>query len=229
MIALFAGFALAVPVSVAVGAAAQFDLANETPLEHTQFGPGVQLVVPVWIELAGNAWLRLTPLAEFASGEDRLTWQTTVGGVAYRIADDDHVSFHLASGLTLGPELRASLGGEPDFVLNADAGAVWVGTYHALDGETQVLFEPAQNDLENPNNVDPYAMALAPRVGLSVGVDARGAAPIRVELGWSNTWVPVAALRKSPQVLEAKREAYAYDVVRVALIFPFGPQRPADN
>jgi hypothetical protein len=151
-----------------------------------------------------------------------LSWDLHVGGETLRAADDDHLSFHVGAGAVLGPELRVPLGDEPDLTFNVDAGATWVGSYHALDAETQVLFDPAQNDLDNPNNVDPYSGTVAPRVGLSVGFDARGAAPVRFEVGWSTAWVPDAPLAKTPARRAAVREAYAYNVVRTAFIFPFG-------
>lgn len=222
VIAWAASWAWAVPVSMGVGGAAQFDLPNPAPLAHTQFGPGAQLVVPVWVALADHAWLRVMPTFEFAQGTDRLTWDLAVGGTTHRVGDDDHLSFHTGAGALLGPELRVPLGGDPHLVFNFDAGATWVGTFHALDEDTQILFDPAQNDLDNPNNVDPYSGTVAPRVGLSVGYDARGAAPLRVEVGWSTAWVPDAPLAKTPVRRAAVREAYAYDVVRTALVFPFG-------
>ena len=46
-----------------------------------------------------------------------------------------------------------------DLPVSPYVGAVcgaWIANYHSLGGDTQVLLDPSQNDLDDPGNVDPY-------------------------------------------------------------------------
>lgn len=209
--------ALAAEVDLGVGAALALDMPDRTSKDYARFGPGPSLQIPVRVGLSDYARLRSTLRADFGFGSDRVTWGLEVDGVPLRMASDDHWAMLAAAGLTVGPEVVLPLSGSVRPYLGAEAGGAWVGTYHAFGPEAEILLDPEQNELDNPKNVDPYTTQLAfltdLHLGATVGTEGVGG---WFELGYSAAFLGARPLNKAPESLDAQREAYGWNPIRLA-------------
>ena len=208
--------ALAADLDVGVGVALAMDLPDASSAEYANFGPGPSLQIPVRIGLSEHARIRSTLRADLGIGSDRVTWALDVDGEQIRLRSDDHWAMFAAAGLTVGPEISLPVDGPVSPYLGAEAGGAWVGTYHSFGGETAVLLDPQENDLNDPGNVDPFTTQLAfltdAHAGISVGDEGVG---FWAELGYSMAFLPAAELQKSPTNLDARREAYGWNPFRI--------------
>ena len=210
------------PSEVGVGLGLAADLADPASGEHTRFKPGPTLVVPVrWnlMEEGDHVLLRLrvTGRADLAVGRDQLTWAVGVAGSSLRVSDEDHLAVLTHGGVLLGPEIVLPIQ-EIKPYFGAGAGIGWVGTYHSLSGATAVLLDPEQNDLNNPNNIDPYTSQAVLQTELTIGLDIDAGQPLFCEVGIGGAWVGERSLKKSPDRVKAKRSAYGWNPLR----FTFG-------
>jgi hypothetical protein len=208
----------ATAAEVAVGPAVglSLDLPDAVSGDHTAFGAGVRLAAPLRVGLGPAAALRVVPSLDFAGGRDRVTWEQDLNGAPVRFVSDDHGAWLLAAALVLGPELRLPVDGLDPFV-GAGAGLAWVTNYHAFSGvAAQQLLDPAENDLGDPGNIDPYSARFAPVTELWLGV--RPALSERValvvETGYSVAFVGEGALKKTPEGSSAQREPYGWNALR---------------
>lgn len=209
-------------------AGAQVAVAQDLPdtrfPDGASFRPGAALVVPVRGELAPGAGVRLTLELGAATGHDVVAW--TEGG--WRYESDQHWTMATWGRLAAGPEvvLRPARRASP--YLGAEAGLAVVGSWHSFGGDTQALLDPAENDLGDPRNVDPFTVQGAPAAGLHAGVRVArvGTVDLEIELGYTVAFLPGAPLRRTPPALDATRAAYALDVVRLGLgiAIPRGPE-----
>jgi hypothetical protein len=207
------------PSEVGVGIGLVADLPDPASDSHTRFKPGPSLAVPVRWDLTkegGDVLLRLraTGRAEFAFGRDQLTWDVGVAGASVRVSDDDHLAVLTHGGLIVGPEIVVPLQ-EVQPYFGVGFGMGWVGTFHSLSGDTTVLLDPDQNDLDNPNNLDPYTSQAVVQTELTIGLDMDAGQPLFVELGIGGAWVGERSLRKSPERVDAMRSAYGWNPLRL--------------
>jgi hypothetical protein len=188
---------------------------------RVRFGPGVGLRVPVRLSLTDSVAFRATAQALVAGGQDRVEWMDE-GTLVY---SDDHWSMLTATHLLVGPEIRLpGMGVSPR--AGVDVGMVWAQNWHSFGGVTGELLDPAQNDLDDPGNIDPYTSQLRPAAGLHVGLGIPTALPFALDLeaGYVVSFLSSAALRKAGPELVAVRAPYGLNPLRVgaAVTFPFG-------
>lgn len=204
-------------VSIGFGAALAMDLPDPVSKDYARFGPGPSVQIPVRWSVAPNANIRVNARADMGTGSDRVTWARHINGEEVRFYAEDHWAMLLAGGLTAGPELLLPVGGGLAPYLGAGAGVAWVGTYHALGTESDMLLDPAQNDLQDPGNVDPYTSQAAFLTDLTLGATTRGDTALWFEAGYSNAWVGARRLTKTIPEFDARREAYGWNAARVGL------------
>ncbi|MFT5456803.1 MAG: hypothetical protein ACI9K2_003291 [Myxococcota bacterium] len=197
---------------IGVGAGLAADLADPASASHTRFAVGPSLLVPVSLGLGEYAAFRANLRADLATGRDRVTW--AVGD--QRTADDDHFAMLASAGLTLGAEVTFARGTVQPFLVAA-AGPAWVGTFHSFSGPTAVLLDPAQNDLANSGNVDPATSQLVLAYEAALGARTDGPVAPWLEAGFSNAWVGERDLRKTPPASKARRSAYGWNALRLAV------------
>jgi len=214
--------ALATDVSVGAQAGVSIDLPDPTSSDHTAFSPGPSLTVPVRVGLAPGAYLRAALRADMGVGSDRVSWAASRGGEDVRIASSDHWAMLTAASLVVGLEGRIEdeLPVEP--LLGFGVGGAWVATWHSFgpsdDGtDTTFLLDPEQNDLNDPNNRDPYAMSFTPMVDVYVGgaLPLSDALEVGLEIGYSVAFLPDAALQSAPPDIDARRDAFGWNALRI--------------
>lgn len=215
--------ALAGDVALGALVGTSFDLPDASSGEHTRFGPGGSLSVPLRVELAPYAFFRATLRADAGTGRDRVSWAAVAGDQDVRLASSDHWAMLTAASLTVGAEGR--LPGEDLPVVplaGFGVGGAWVATWHSFGVsdsgvDTTILMDPAQNDLADPNNIDPYAANLA----LLVDVYGGAAIPLSdsldgvVEIGYSVAFLPGEELQKATPGLDAQRDAFGWNALRL--------------
>jgi hypothetical protein len=206
-------------------AASRAGLASEP---DTRWGPGFSVSVPVRVAVHDLVRLRVDPRLEVAQGVDQLTWDAGVFGVDARAQDDGaHEAWLGLLGLDLGAEVMVPVGGPVRPTLHAAFGLWGVGTFHALRGQSLALLDPAQNDVGDVRNLDPYALQLVPGGIVGAGVQAAVADGVQVgvELSYGGGYARPAALRKAPDALDARREAFAVNPIRATLTVLFSTAR----
>lgn len=210
--------AAAAEIDLGVGAALALDLPDRASKDYASFGPGPSLLVPLRVGLTEHARLRSTLRADLGFGSDRVTWGVEVDGQQLRVASEDHWAMLAAAGLTVGPEVSLPVSGPVVPYLGAELGAAWVGTYHAFGPDAAILLDPDQNELDNPKNVDPYTTQLALLTDLHAGVSLGAGDGVGgwAELGYSAAYLGARTLNKSPAEIDARREAYGWNPLRLA-------------
>lgn len=210
--------ARATELDVGVGAALSMDLPDRVSSDYARFGPGPSLQIPIRVGFSEHAYLRSTLRADLGIGSDRVTWALDVDGEQIRVGSDEHWAMFTAAGLTLGPEIALPLDAPVVPVIGAEAGGAWVGTYHSFGGDTAVLLDPAQNDLQSSGNIDPFTSQLAFLTDVHAGVASTGeGVGFWGELGYSMAFLGASPLKKSPKELDARREAYGWNAARLGV------------
>lgn len=204
-------------ISVGVGLALAMDLPDPASGAHTRFGPGPSLQIPVRIELAPHANLRVNARADMGMGSDRVSWAHTINGEPVRFYAEDQLAVLVAGGVTVGPEVTFPLDAPVTPYLGAGVGVAWVGTYHSLGQDSLHLLDPTQNDPSSPKNLDPFTSQAAFLTDLTLGGRTQGPTSLWFELGYSNAWVGAKALNKTTEGLDARREAYGWNAARAGV------------
>lgn len=122
-----------------------------------------------------------------------------------------------AAGLTAGPELVLAPDATIRPTLGAELGGAWVATYHSFDDSTAFLMDPQLNDLQNSGNVDPYTTQLALLTDVHVGVTTGDQVGLWSEVGYANAFVRDAPLKKTLTEYDARRSAFGWNSLRLAL------------
>ncbi|NCG18521.1 MAG: hypothetical protein GWP91_05865 [Rhodobacterales bacterium] len=211
------GVSAAADIELGLGAGVGIDLPDAVSKEHTSFGPGPGLVVPLKIGLTDYASLRITGRADVAFGTDRVSWAVQVDGAPARLYSDGHWAMLAGAALTAGPEIVFPVEGAIRPYLGVEAGPTWVATYHSFSGTTQLLLDPSENDLTDPNNIDPFTAQLGLLTDAHVGISTGDAVGLWSEVGYSVAWVQAASLNKSAAGLDARREAFGWNALRLGL------------
>jgi len=191
------------------------DMPDRVSKDYARFGPGPSLQIPIRYSLTSIARVRATVRADMGVGSDRVTWGRQVDGEEQRLFDDDHFAMFLASGVSVGPEVVIPLNGSVQPYFGAEAGIAWVGTYHSFGGVTRTIMDPAQNDLQDSGNIDPYSSQVAFLSDLHAGGMTSGSVGAWFELGYSIAYVPEAGLNKTLKELNARRAAYGWNATRI--------------
>ena len=204
-------------LSIGFGAAVAADMGDKVSAGDTKFGPGPSLQVPIRYAVADKAWIRATVRADAGWGTDRVTWGETIDGQDVRFYSTGHWAMLLGTALTVGGD--AGLPGDLPLYVGAEAGPAWVTTYHSLGGETQLLLDPEQNDLDSTGNIDPFTAQATLLTDLHGGalLPMGDAMKLWVETGYSLAFVGPRALNKTPEALDARREAYGWNAVRLGV------------
>lgn len=222
--------ALATEGSVGVQLGATLDLPDRVSGGYTRFGPGGGLAVPVRFRIGEHAYLRAALRLDAATGNDRVTWDQTAGDRIVRMSSRDHFTLLTAAALTVGGEVRAPVDWPALPFLGASVGGTWVGTWHSFGisdsgVDTTPLLDPAQNDLSNPNNIDPWAGGFAVLAELHAGaaIPVGSSMELLFEAGYGVAFLPEAELRKAPPALQARRSAFGWNPIRIqaGLAFTF--------
>lgn len=217
------GVAWAGDVALGASLGVSYDLPDRVSGGQTRFGPGPTLSIPVRYRLAEGAFLKATVRADVGSGTDRVSWAGDLAGDPVRLATHGHWGLLTAASFTIGGEARVPdlLPVEPLF--GVELGGAWVGTWHSFgppDGEgtdTTFLLDPAQNDLQDPNNRDPYATAWTAVADVRLGTAVPVSEPVEVviEIGYTLAYLKDAPLQKSPPALDARRDAFGWNTIRL--------------
>jgi hypothetical protein len=221
--ALVATPAIATDVSLGVAVGASVDLPDKAAADHTRFGPGPTLSIPLRVELAPHAFFTATLRADLGTGRDRVSWAQQAGDQPVRVASTDHWAMLTAGALTVGVEGRVPLGDSPVRPLGGlGIGGAWVSTWHSFGladsgVDTTFLIDPAQNDLSDPGNIDPYASNLALLVDVRLGCAYGVTDTLEVvgEIGYSTAFLPSTPLQKATPGLDARRDAFAWNTLRL--------------
>jgi hypothetical protein len=195
------------------------DLADAVSKEHTQFGVGPSFGLMYRIKLANYARLRAGVHSHLATGNDRVTWEVEVEGENVRLYDQDHFSMAVGVAFTAGFDVMIPKDLPITPYFGVDVGGMWMGTYHSFSGDTQVLLDPSQNDLDDPKNVDPYTSQLAWLTEFHLGLEKTFGERVfmNFEVGYQMAYMSEQPLKKAPEVYDARREAYGWNAVRFAL------------
>lgn len=201
------------------------DLRDRASQGETRLSPGVSVAVPLRLSVLDALRVRADLHFSTAWGDDQLTWTRTVGDSSVRLQDAGSQTAYVGVlGLSVGIEAHVPVKGAVRPYGYATVGVAGVGVYHALRGETAELLDPAQNEIGNPRNLDPYTLQAALEAGAGLGVSARVSRKVEVwfETGYSGAFVGPATLRKTAPSAEARREAFAWNPLRasVGVVFP---------
>jgi opacity protein-like surface antigen len=222
MFSTAASAAPSVHVGVAAGVAA--DMPDAASEEGTRLGPGPEVSLPVRVGLTEVIRLRADLRLGFGSGVDRLTWTEQIDGVDVRRVDTGtHAAYVGTIGLELGLDVVVPVQGDLRPHLGGSLGGAAVAAFHSLRGDTAVLIDPEQNDLDDPRNLDPYTIQMVWSASAAAGMTWRVSErlDLLVEIGYGSAFVPARRLRKSPDILDARREAFGWNPFRatVGLLF----------
>ena len=160
----------------------------------------------------GAASLRISLVTAAGPGHDTVyffddTWQVS----------KEHWALLAATSFLLGPSARFPAQGSLQGVVSASAGLMALGTFHDFGAGTQVLLDPAQNQLDNPDNIDPYTLQAVPAFDLAAGIRVGKPVALTIDLGYTAAHVPAAGLEGAPSEAGAGRTALALDAIRLAV------------
>lgn len=209
----------ATDMSIGVQLGGVLDFTDRASAEHTQFGFGPALALTYRLRFSEYARARFGVQSHLATGSDRVSWEVEVDGEPVRLHDDEHFAMVVGLGVTAGFDVMVPKDMVVTPYFGGDVGVSWFGTYHSLGGNTQVLLDPGQNELDNPNNVDPYTSQFAWvtefHVGLEKGFGDR--VLVHLETGYQMAFLDAQPLKKASEGYDAQREAYGWNALRLGL------------
>ena len=210
---------LASDASIGVDAGVAIDCADRVSGDYAGFKPGPTLGIGFRYQLTSLTRARATLRGAFEQGTDRITWNRTIDGEEVRFYDDDHFTMLVGVGLTAGLDVMVPGDLPVTPYLGGSVGGVWVGTYHSLGGDTQILLDPTQNDLDSESNIDPYTSQMAFISELRLGVQREFGDTVALwfETGYSVAFLGARPLKKTPVELDARREPYGWNSIRLGL------------
>jgi len=212
--------AIAIAASVELGATAGVaaDFADEPPAGdgHARFGPAGTLRTRLEV-VFGAAALRVQVAGLTGPGRDTVYWWED----GWR-SSTDHWTWLGGVTIGAGPMVRIPLSQSVQVGGGATAGLMGIGAFHDFGGETQYLLDPAQNDLDDPGNVDPYTFQAVPSAEMVAALRLGRGLAAELELGYTLALVPAADLSGTPPESSARRTAFALGAVFIA----FGVSAP---
>jgi hypothetical protein len=223
---LVAASAWAASWELGVGVGAGGDLPGEVSGVQAQSAALPQVGFRLWTDASfATAAMRFTLTGEAAKGHDTLTWWE-----GEWTSSDDHPAWCVDTGLFAGPSVRLPEGRTVQFIAVAQAGFEGVGFFHDLGGATAGLLDADQQDLDDPDSLDPYTLQAVPAFNAELGVRAGRRVAVEVGLGYTSAWLAAAALQRSPPNTGARRSAVLLNALRlsVGLVAPLGRAAPAN-
>ena len=155
-------------------------------------------------------------------GQDRVEWYQYNGTVGYH--SEDHWTLLTQLGTSIGPEISPWSDADVSPYAGANIGFSWVRHWHSFDGASAVLLDPAENNVDQGGNIDPYTDQLAPMTGFQLGVRFMEVLPFafEAELGYNVAFLRAAPLKKARPALNATRTAYGFNPLRIGFnaVFP---------
>jgi hypothetical protein len=217
------------PVTVGVGAG----LGLEMPDSSSSFGlladcnpetgkacaPVFHLLVPVRVPLTTHTGLRIGATGVFGVGRDVITWEVSRDP---RLPVEDQRrheivrAFFTSLAATVGPEVRLPVEGNVVPFFATGVGFGFAGTFHS-DLQRPDLFDSevyTAEDLQNPRVLSPYALQPALAGDLALGVTT---GPVWFELGYQLQYLGSTRLRRTPDSLLARREAFGWNALRLSV------------
>ena len=206
-------------VRLGVEVGVQSDLSDKTSAEYAEFGLGPVLAIPLSVAITPYARLRTQLRAELGTGTDRVTWTVPVAGEDTPVYADGHWAMAGVGSGSVGLEVLLPLDSPVEVAFGVETGVAWVGTYHSFSGRTAVLLDPGLNDLDDPDNVDPYTSQVVWRnaVDASVAIPVGERLHLSLRTGYAVAYVDSRPLQKSPAALDAQRAAYGWNPLSVTL------------
>ena len=166
--------------------------------------------------------LRSDAFFSMMGGQDRVEWSQYNGEVGYY--SEDHWTLLTQLGLSLGPEIAPWSAADVSPYLGASVGVSWVRHWHSFNGDSAVLLDPAENELDRGSNIDPFTDQIAPHTGFQAGIRFTDVLPFafEAELGYNVAFLRAAPLKKARPALNAVRTAYGFNPVRIGFnaVFP---------
>ena len=184
-------------------------------------GVGTALRAPIrWVPHPMVS-LRADPFFSVNSGQDRVEWSQFGGAVTY--ASEDHWTMLTQLGLTVGPEISPWSESKLAPYAGSTIGLSWARHWHSFKGQSAVLLDPEENDLQSGGNIDPYTDQVAPSVGVHAGVRIHDWLPfaIEAELGYNVAFMRRARLKNARPALNAYRTAYGFNPLRLGVNLVF--------
>lgn len=197
----------------------QADQGDRVSGDYAQFGAGPVLAVPFTVALTPGTRLRTVLRAETATGTDRVTWNAPVNGSSTALYADGHWAMAAVGSGSVGLEVLLPIRSSVEVSFGLDTGIGWVGTYHSFSDQTRPLLDEDLNDLEDPNNVDPYTSQVVWRnsVDAAVAIPVGERLHLTLRAGYAVAFVDMRPLQKAPEALDAQRAAYGWNPLSATL------------
>jgi hypothetical protein len=180
------------------------------------FGPGPTLRMPLMFD--AGAWrARVGLRVDAATGQDRVEWSRSINGESVRFYNDAHWTGVALVGAVAGIDAMFPASDTLRPFVGVGLGPAVVWNFHSFGGDSQILLDPLQNELDDPLNVDPYSVRAVPLTEARVGVqwDVTEKRALWLEVGSGGAFVPEAALRKAPTDVGAVRTAFGWTGIDV--------------
>ncbi len=210
---LAAAIAFAASVELGATAGVAGDLADDPPAGDGRGSLGPAATLRTRLELGfGPAALRLQVASFTGSGRDTVYWWED----GWR-SSADHWTWLGGVTVGAGPMVRVPLSPSVQLGGGATGGIMGIGAFHDFGGASQYLLDPKQNDLDDPDNLDPYTIQAVPSAELVASLRVGRALAAELELGYTLALVPAADLSGTPPESSARRTAFALGAVFIAL------------
>lgn len=229
---LAAPTARAAELEVGVGLGGGLDLGDRAStagdVRTTSFGGG-SLAVPIGLRF-GGARLRFEPRFDMGAGADRVSWAYVASGEPVRqYADGDwggaptaHGAMLAVAALQIGADFDFPIEGNFKPYFGASAGPAMAWTFHTWRDESAVgelLKIRGEEGLYGANKSDATTSQLSFQSELHLGgrVGPTDGMAVWFETGYSTAFIDARPLSKTPEGLDARREAFGWNPVRLAV------------
>ncbi len=210
---LAAAIAFAASVELGATAGVAGDLADDPPAGDGRASLGPAGTLRTRLEVGfGAAALRVQVAGLTGPGRDTVYWWEDGWQ-----SSTEHWTWLGGVTVGAGPMVRVPVSRSVQFGAGATAGVMGVGSFHDFGGSTQYLLDPAQNDLDDPDNLDPYTIQAVPSAEMVASLRLGHGLAAELELGYTLALVPAADLSGTPPESSARRTAFALGAVFIAL------------
>lgn len=210
---LVAAIAFAASVELGATAGVAGALADDPPEGDGRASLGPAGTLRTRLEVGfGAAALRFQVASFTGPGRDTVYWWEEGWQ-----ASADHWTWLGGVTVGAGPMVRVPLSRSVQLGAGATGGIMGIGAFHDFGGRTQYLLDPKQNDLDDPDNLDPYTIQAVPSAELVTSLRVGRRLAAELELGYTLALVPAADLSGTPPESSARRTAFTLGAVFIAL------------